>query len=63
MAVEITRAISCAGSASPGFRRGRGIRRAMARRGRYIENFAALARAALPEAALGKPLEIWFQML
>ena len=25
------------------------------------KNFAALARAALPEAAKGKPLEIWFQ--
>ncbi len=27
----------------------------------YIKNFADLARAALPEAARAKPLEIWFQ--
>lgn len=33
----------------------------MARRRRYIKNFAELARAALPEAAIGKPIEIWFQ--
>ncbi len=29
----------------------------------YIKNFAALARAALPEEVSGKPLEVWFQML
>lgn len=33
----------------------------MAKRKRYIKNFAELARAALPEEAQGKPLEIWFQ--
>jgi hypothetical protein len=27
----------------------------------YIKNFAELARAALPEAARGKPMEVWFQ--
>lgn len=27
----------------------------------YIKNFTELARAALPEAAKGKPLEVWFQ--
>lgn len=33
----------------------------MAKRKRYIKNFAELARAALPNEAQGKPLEIWFQ--
>lgn len=33
----------------------------MRKRRRYIKNFADLARAALPEAARGKPIEIWFQ--
>ncbi len=30
-------------------------------RRRYIKNFADLARAALPEDAKGRPLEVWFQ--
>jgi hypothetical protein len=34
----------------------------MAKRKRYIKNFAELARAALPDEARAKPLEIWFQM-
>ena len=33
----------------------------MAKHKRYIKNFAELARAALPDEAQGKPLEIWFQ--
>ena len=33
----------------------------MTKRRSYIKNFAALAREALPEAAQGKPIEVWFQ--
>jgi hypothetical protein len=52
---------SCAGSALPACRRARATRRATPKPKRYIKNFADLVRAALPETALGKPLEIWFQ--
>lgn len=52
---------SSTGSASRSSRRARATRKATPRRRSCIKNFADLARAALPDAAKGKPLEIWFQ--
>ena len=51
----------CVGSDLPVSRRTRTIRGTTPRPRRYIKNFAELVRAALPEAAQGKPLEVWFQ--
>ena len=37
--------------------------RKMQRYRRRLKNFAILVNDALPAAAIGRPLEIWFQML
>jgi hypothetical protein len=52
---------SCADPASPACPRGPATPRATRKRRRYIKNFADQARAASPEAAPGKPVEVWFQ--
>ena len=52
-----------AGSASPSSPHGPVTRRETRKPKSYIKSFADLARAALPDDAKGKPLEVWFQML
>jgi hypothetical protein len=52
---------SFAGSALPACRRARATRRAMPKPKPHMKNFTDLVRAALPETAQDKPLEIRFQ--